>query len=383
MGGFSKKAWAYVFLMVALLVSAFEVTKEIKYFQSRTIALKADHVKKYRVDFKDSIFSDTLFQVNSREGYPISYFRKIQADICFDQKCRILDIILHWNVTGRYLGFELRGDEFLSKTDHEPFNEKEYDRLHQILANASSPIANFTYNQLVLKPASNYPELDGITSATLPAILDHIVPGAAYTTYKLWHIIYGATQSEVEKLTTKALNAEFMLKIFESPDESDKMWALNHLNGHVRLNTQLRNTIISLINNDNFSVAERAVSAIDPIELKSDSLQLLLLERFYHTDYSIKKLLIDKLGESPRMSQEVEMNLTDSLHNFNGEILSRVLEVFKRHKISNLHTYRKVALLLEHKNHFISRKAFNFLKSSAVQDEEIKKSIQTYHSKNQ
>lgn len=367
--------------LVFILISAFQGTEEISYFQSPTILLKPDNIKAHYIDFKDTIPSDTLFQIRSKEGYPISYFRKIKTGLCFDKKCRLLDIVLYWNITGRYLGFELPEDEFLSKSDHEPFVMKEYQRLSEILADTRSPLANFTYNQLILKPDPEDIEVDGISSATSPAVLAHVVEGAVYTTYMLWHLIYGPTQQGVVNLTTKALSPGLLVKILESPVQSDKMWALNHINGYIKLTPELRDKIIQSINNDNYSLAERAINSINPVELQSDSLQLLLLDRFHETDYSIKKLLIDKLKEAPDLNKQVKINLANNLMDLNVEILSRVLEVFKQHKVSDMETYHKIAKLLQNENSFISNKAFDFFNNVEVNDKEIENLLNKHKSK--
>ncbi|MGV3508900.1 MAG: hypothetical protein ACO1N7_06380 [Sphingobacteriaceae bacterium] len=369
-------------LTVLMIVSAFYNGEEIRYFQPSTVSLKLDHVKAYALDFQDSISNDTLYQMTSREGHPIAYFRKIQTDICFDKKCRKLDIHLYWNITGRYLGFGLPEGEFLSKTDHEHFTEKEYMRLNEILANPRSPIAHFTYNQLVLKPAFGNLKVDGVTSATLPAVLDHIVQGAAYTTYKMWHIIYGSTQNEVEKATIRLLSPELVSLILESPDESDKMWALNHINGYVKLTPELMNKVICFIHNDNYSLSERAIAATNPTNLTSKSSQLLLLDRFFETGYSLKKLIIDKLQTAPSLNASVKASLVKHLVSFNGEILVRVLKVFKQHKINEVDSYRKIAELLNHENYFISKNVYDFLKAEEINDPQVEKALNVYISAN-
>src|SRR5690606_36744825 len=130
-----------------LLISAFLPVDNIRYSNPPSIKGEVASVKKHQINFTDTIPNDTLYQNLSKEGYPLSYFRKITTGICFDNKCRILDIVLFWDITGRYLGFELPKGEFLSKTDHDPFTKSEYERLHGILEDKQSPIGGFTYNQ--------------------------------------------------------------------------------------------------------------------------------------------------------------------------------------------------------------------------------------------
>jgi len=374
----SNKHACTVLLVCFLLLCGFQNKDKIRYFQTQTVSFKPHKIVPLIVDFQDSTFNDTLFQIKSKENYPVSYFRKIQASVCFDDKCRLLDIVLYWNITGRYLGFEMPEGEYLSKTDHDPFQPGEYKKLNQILADPNSPMGTFTYEQLTLQPPKNSPGVDATTSPTPPLVAEHIVPGAAYTTYKLWHFIYGRTQTEVQQATIKALTPTLMKEILASPDEKDKMWALNNINGHVELTPELQNQVVALMDDKNFSLAERAVNAINKKDLSSKTLQLLLLDKFNATDYSLKKLIIDKLKQAPELDNQVKTKLAKNLNKLNGEIVSRVLDVFKQHKTLDKETLLNISELLQNENAFISRKAFDFFQNIEVKDQEVNNRISKY-----
>jgi hypothetical protein len=367
-------------LVLISISSAFQNGGTIKYFAPATLSLKPDHIKSFYVDFQDSTLLDTLFQIRSKEGYPISYFRKIKTGVCIDNTCRLLNIVLYWNITGRYLGFELPEGEFLSKTEHEPFQPKEYQRLHEILADPMSPIANFTYNQLVSKPEDKMAGADAITSPTPPAVLEHVVQGAVYTTYRLWHFIYGTTQREILNLTKEVLSPGLILIILNSPDESDKMWALKHIQGYMAQVPELRQRVVGFISDDNYSLAERAINSINSSDLQDVSLQLLLLDKFYLTNYSLRKLIIDKMKETPALAPQVTIHLASNLHTLNGEILSRVLELLKQHNVSDSDSLHKISALLRHENKFISKKAYEYLRNMEVKNNEVRNLMSRYRS---
>ena len=91
-------------------------TERIKYFQPQTIMLEPHSTLEYQVALQDSVSkSDLLYKVSSIDGTPIFFYRKVFSPVCFDNKCRPLTVNLYWNITGRYLGFELPDGEFLSK----------------------------------------------------------------------------------------------------------------------------------------------------------------------------------------------------------------------------------------------------------------------------
>ncbi|HYH56983.1 MAG TPA: hypothetical protein VD772_10250, partial [Anseongella sp.] len=216
------------FLAAFLLMTAAGDPGKRRFFLEPTLELPVDTVYRYLMPEEDSIPNDTLFQLRSAEGFPLAYYRKINTDVCFDGKCRMLKVQLYWNITGRYLGIELPPGEFLSKSDHERFNLSEYARMNRLLADSLSPLADYTFEELV-PPADELGTapantgvggfaVDAVTSPTSPAMADHVVAGAAYTTYRLWHFVYGPTQDEVERLTEEALSQELLQKILESPD---------------------------------------------------------------------------------------------------------------------------------------------------------------------
>ena len=154
-------------------------------------------------EFNDTIQGDTLYLQFTDNEKPQMAYREISTSVCIDKQCRRLQITIYWDITGKYLGFELPPGEFLSKTEHVPFLENEYRRLHTLLANRYSPLANYKLEELAPKNKDNRNGIDAISSATIKDVLNSVVEGAVYTTYMLWHIVYGNTQKEVQKLGVK------------------------------------------------------------------------------------------------------------------------------------------------------------------------------------
>ena len=179
----------FLLTLLVLAASGFRSDQPTRYFLSRTLPFTPTEVQAFTFDFDDELLDDTLFQTMSKEGFPLSYHRRLKTSVCFDDKCRLLDVAIYWNITGRYLGFELPEKEYLSKTDHEPFTAGEYERLNALLADEQSPLGNMSYEELVPRPYFTVKGIDGVTSATAKNVLDYIVKGAAYTTYKMWHFI--------------------------------------------------------------------------------------------------------------------------------------------------------------------------------------------------
>lgn len=371
-------------IILPFLLAAGCCMGQIRYFVQPAIPLEQADIRFFLAASQDSIANDTLFQVLSKEGYPVSYFRKIRTSVCFDNKCRLLKCVLYWNITGRYLGFELPKGEFLSKAEHKPFTLAEYERLGNLLADQQSPLGMLSYDELApqVKPTvSADGEVDGISSATAKNVLEYVVEGAAYTTYKMWHVVYGPTQEDIIRLTRNSLTADLILKILESPDLNDRIWALNQVRGGVKMTSGLREKLFSLINDANYNMAERAISAFNGADLASDAIQLSLLEKFDVSGYAIKKLIIGKFIEVPFLGARAKKKLVSDLQLMTGELVSNVLETFAKHKITDTETCRAISVLLVNPNTFISQKAFRYLEQVDIKDAVVQKRLDEYRLK--
>jgi hypothetical protein len=368
-----------LFLFTGILIlSGYFPPGRIQYSHPPTLPLPVDTVLYQIVDFKDDIANDTLVQSLSKEGYPISYTRHLRTGVCFDNKCRPLDITLHWNVTGRYLGFELPEKEFLSKYDHEPFTEAEYLRLHAILTDSLSALSNFHYNEIVPTADSTYEKVDAVSGATSANVLEHVVEGAAFTTYKLWHLVYGTAKQQAEALTCQRLTPELIRLILNSTHPSDKIWALNHINGFVTPTPALRQAVLSYIDGKDYNLTERALNSITAADLASDNLQSTLAQKLLEANYSTQKLLLAKLNEASTLDGKARKLLSKNIGSFSGQVISNVLDLFLRHHTTDAETCRDVSDLLVAENSFVSGKAYSFLTKIKPMDNLVKKRLAQY-----
>lgn len=400
MEGLFRHKKVFLQLLVAggiLLLAAAEDTGPRRFFLKPTLELPVDTVYRYLVLEEDSIPNDTLFQLRSAEGFPLAYYRKINTNVCFDGTCRMLKVQLYWNITGRYLGIELPPGEFLSKTDHEKFNLSEYARMNHLLADSLSPLADFTFEDLVPPAGDLLPEgaaaptlgnpalggltADAVTSATAPAMADYVVAGAAYTTYRLWHFVYGPTRDEIQRLTQQSLSDGLLVHILASPDASDVAWGLQRAGDYLSSSGTLREAVLSRIANEDFSLASMAIDAIGPASLSSSAFQQALMRKLSGLNYSLKNKLVDKLGEAPALDPEVRAALVKSLETASGSYLSHLFALLLKQKVNDAETCLEISNLLEHENHFVASQTFQFLEKAACEDEVVQQRMNRYRNK--
>ena len=172
---------------------------------------------------------------------------------------------------GDYLGYSLKDNGFFTKLEHIPFEEEDYLRLHYLLDDPQSLLNNYKLTELVSYDKDTI-KVDGITSATIAAVENYIIKGAAYTTYTLWQTVYGPTYDSIRNITLEYLSNPFLESLMYSPNIEDNYYALNILN---RFEPQVTIGLIpkleEFINSDNYSLKENSIDALMSSGL-SDSL---------------------------------------------------------------------------------------------------------------
>ncbi|MEQ6120818.1 hypothetical protein [Reichenbachiella sp. MALMAid0571] len=367
-------------ILVLVILSAFLEEKKIKYTQNPTISYdgKAQTIV---TAYKDTLNNDSLYLVRTEQNIPLNYFKKIITEVCFDNECRLLDITVFWNITGRYLGFELVNNEFLSKHDHEPFVASEYERLNELLADPTLPLGDTSFEKLIELPENEDDSVDGVSGATSVEVSKMVVKGAAYTTYTLWNIVHGSTKDLISNLTEKQLTPDLIHLILKSGDVSDKVWALNRIDQFTVLNSKLATSLLDIIASKDFFLSYSALNAIKTSHLNSDTLQDALFSIYPEADHSIKNMIVKKLMEAPYLNSEVVDSSRKLLINLNGQQLNSFLKLYTKFKVNDLQTCLSISEILQNDNRFIARQAYNFLRSSHVTDQRIQDRIIKYYPK--
>jgi hypothetical protein len=361
-------------LLIVTALSSFLSDKEkLKYTQRPTIA--ADYKKKQLLTIS---YGDSLYLVKTKQGIPIHYFKNELTEVCFDNECRLLDIVVYWNITGRYLGFELPKGEFLSKYEHEPFVAAEYERLNELLADPNLPLGNITFEKLIELPETEQESVDGVSGATTPEVSKMVVKGAAYTTYTLWNIVHGPTRDLVSSLTEKQLSTDLMDLILNSPDITDKVWVLNRIDQNTELNPKLISSLLGIISGEDFFLAYSAINAIKSSHLNSDLLQVALFSIYQEGDHSIKKMIIEKLMEAPHLTADIVKSSRKLLNTLNGQQLKTFLKLYSNFEVKDLATYKAMAEILKDDNRYVSQQAYKFLKGSHISNVELAKLLDDY-----
>ncbi len=373
------KFYCYIFLIGSgiLMKPRFEHPPN-RYHTTATIPFDWENLNVDTVIFEDLSTGNPLFQLRTPAGIPLFYAQNIFREVCFDQKCRSLKLIVYWNITGRYLGFELSDTQYLSKFEHEPFTPEEYGHLHELLANPYLPLGSISFNELIESPKTQNDGIDAVSGATSNDVMNYVVKGAAFTTYTLWNIVQGATKKRIQDLTSNHLTADLLTLILRSAIDSDQIWGLGLIDTTSPMAPGLEQALLDLVADGEFYPAYTALQVINRQHLQSEVLQYGLFSTYRKVNYSLRKEIINTLKLAPHLSQKVIQASNHLLSHLNGTQLAYFLDLYQAHKVSDTGIYRTVSRLLDHENSFISKQAYQYLSGIPDADDHIRNALSKY-----
>lgn len=353
--------WIKGFLIgLSLILFFYEKEEDIRYFQASTISI-ADSSSMITISINDSLYRQEMLQEEGTAGIPLNYFMELHTGVCFDNKCRPLKIRVYWNITGRYLGFELQDGEFLSKYDHDPFSPVEYEKLHQLLADPFLPLGNYAFGDLINNTDTVSHSVDGVSGATAKDVLAYVVEGAAYTTHKLWQVVHGPIQQQVMGLTESSLDPFLFAQILQSVDQSDRTWALERIALLPELNDLLIDELIKILLANEYFQSYLLLRSLSTEQLESEYLQLQLFKLIGKVDKGIENMIFDRLADAPQLKQEVIDHSISLLNHLSGPLLVKLLKLFSGHGINSAGLNEELRGMIPHENSFVEKQLLQFL----------------------
>ncbi|EON74685.1 hypothetical protein ADIS_4796 [Lunatimonas lonarensis] len=349
-----------LFALLAVILLATVSGEDIRYFRSATLTQEEGTVA-VSVAINDSLSRQEFRRDGLSQITPLNYSMDLHTGICFDNKCRPLKIVVYWNITGRYLGFELLDGEYLSKYDHEPFTEAEYEQLHAFLADPFLPLGNYSFEELVKVPDTGSDEVDGVSGATSKEVLQYVVEGAAYTTHKLWNIVHGETREQISALTEAVMDSHLFAKILESPDPSDQTWAAERVAQLQKMDGEALAAVVRLLREGDYFQGYLLLRSLSRDQLASDSLQLELFNLIGAVGSNLETAVIDRLSEVSHLNPAVLDHSFGMIGGLGGQQVIRLLKLYDRHDVRNPRLYEALKGLLPHENAFVGRQIAQFL----------------------
>jgi len=186
-------------------------------------------IKILELPAKDSVFLNPVYFCTDSLGSHY-YYSPLKTPVCNDTLCQVVFLNIFWDLGGNYSKFEISPQFPLTKNDHKPFSDQDYDKLDRTLKNETSVLGDKTEDELLDTDRSRYSEkIDGVTGATAKEIQSEIVEGALYSTYTLWHMTNGNIKHMLQEYTLSRFNLDLQQQLLESNNPKTIIFGLKNL----------------------------------------------------------------------------------------------------------------------------------------------------------
>lgn len=282
------------------------------------------------------------------DDQPQYYFSNIFTPVCNTGECLPVKVNFYWDLTGKYLKFDQPEGEILTKVDHAPFTQDDYNLLDEILKGADPRYGGMDIhsdsgvkhnkndeqdNQAQPAPGSmtklsKYEMVDGITGSTLPEIKDKFVPGALYTTYTLWGLA-NDHQSEMRRYTEAQLITEKHIPFLLSGNNvQHKEMVINALAAKENGDNGRAKVLISFLDTGNVKLQFLAMNQFYWNDIQLKEVQEMLHKKFYgEVDPEIKKQIVYKwaYNEMP-VAYMIELSANIKDHE---DVMNEIVALYK------------------------------------------------------
>ncbi len=178
---------------------------------------------------EDSVLLD-IYEAYDSEGQLAGYHAHVTTPVCNTGLCYEAELDFYWDVLGNFSDFEILQDKPLTKLDHVPFEDSDYEKLKAILLTKSPTFIHLRRDELVVKPFDTDPQdVDAVGGATLKHIEKDMVEGAIYTCYTLWHIANGDINFQMQEHTIQNLDEGLLAKLLNSDDVEAHYFAVENM----------------------------------------------------------------------------------------------------------------------------------------------------------
>jgi hypothetical protein len=170
---------------------------------------------------------DTIMLCCDGNQVPASYQARLNMAVCDDKLCANVLVKICWDLAGNYVRFDTIPGNPLTKFDHKPFSDADYRKLDQILKDKNSTLRMLEKEDLVDKSTLiRATTVDAVTGATPATIKNAVVEGAVYSSYTLWHYVYGSVKDSIRTYTNRIYSDKIALQMLRSENYETQLFAL-------------------------------------------------------------------------------------------------------------------------------------------------------------
>lgn len=256
---------------------------------------------------------DTYIEIEDlydSNGLPEGYKAYIKTAVCESENCYIVQIHFFWDLIGRFQRFDTLPGEGLTKLDHIPFTDLDYQKLDVLLKDENSPLANYSKEDLVRDTRSS--EIDGFTGATIQEIKERVISGGVYSCHTLWHIAHGEVIDSLQVRTYAALDSALVEQIISQQDQAMNYFLIQYFSDQDLL-TYLPQFLKTFTQSSGY-YAKNALERMPSTAVCDPLSQAFFARHFNHLNYFAQVALLKKLNRDtllPALAKILEQALDE------------------------------------------------------------------------
>jgi len=310
-----------------------------------------------------------LIQVQDDQGNPQEYHMNVDSVVCGDEECEIIKVRIWWDVLGGYERYELPQGANLTKMGHVPFTPEDHKKLHAILSDPTSALAQYPVEELN-SPATEEQAVDAVTTATPLFYQNTVVSGAVYTCYTLWHWANGDATKKIRQWTEKSCALEQLLRYVDGKSDKLSVFAMEQLAKRGVYDQKIVDTVIARADQGDVLLAEAASNYFkSSLRKMGGVIYYNAMERLFEVADSQKRILC------LRSLSEVKAEAPDGFYDRMAAWLPRLETYFEVNLLLTLlekrasrpdETVKHGLVVMDSKNFLIARRAFWFLDKQSL-----------------
>jgi hypothetical protein len=243
-----------------------------------------------------------LYVIEDSNGISQEYVAELFTPVCHTNKCYPVYINLFWDLLGNFDRFEMPEGEILTKLDHVPFDDKDYQKLQGILSNERSILGNYSITDLVVstETVDSNNGVDAVTGATSKTIQSEVISGAVYSCYTLWHLAHGPLTEETKAHTVANHTEQTLVRFLQSDHYPYQYWALERIQAQGKENEPpFVAALLELLRGKNIFLASHLIEALPETVFASEARQRWLWETYLQSPYRMQMDILDRLHSLP------------------------------------------------------------------------------------
>ncbi|GAB5552705.1 MAG: hypothetical protein Sapg2KO_22960 [Saprospiraceae bacterium] len=258
----------------------------------------------------------------TNEGLLQGYQAYVKTPVCETDNCYIVEINFTWDLIGRFQKYDTIVGAGLTKLDHIPFTEGDYQKLDQLLKDSKSPLANYKKEELVRDTRSS--TIDGFTGATVLEVKESVISGGVYSCYTLWHLAHGPVVDSLQRRTYLQLDTALVEKIVDQSDQEMNYFLMQYFSEQNYL--QYLPQILKTFESGSGYYAKQAIEQMPKSVFATPLAQDFFAEQFGQLNYFTQVALLKKL-QSETLSKAMIQTLQTHLEERNSakDVLIRAL----------------------------------------------------------